>query len=131
MLVSFTTFCFFIFQNKKLIINLIDDLHNVHTVHTPSELKLSFATHMTSNLLDILDIPAVPLPSNRQNIHSTTTIKVKGTDKIVRGGIVPSYIKHIMTNGMKYFHIPYFDTLPNKYQQLKPKNTRKQLEEFR
>lgn len=86
---------------------------------------------MTSNLLDILDIPAVHLPNNRQHIHSYTTIQVDGKEVICRGGIVPTYVKNIMTNALKYFHTTYLTTLPKKLQTLKAKDTRKQLEEFR
>jgi len=120
-----------IFQQGKLIINLIDDFHNIHTVYTPADFKLSIATHMTSNLLDILDIPAVHLPTNRQNIHTAPTVTIDGEEKVCRGGIVPMYIQEIMKNAMKNFHTSYMTTLPSKYQSLKPKDTRKQIKEFR
>lgn len=52
-------------------IYLLDDFHNIQTVRLPgATMKLSLATHMASNLLDIQQsVPAILLPSDKSQIH--------------------------------------------------------------
>ena len=37
-------------------VHLLDDFHNIQTIKLPTSLKLSSASHMASNLLDIQNI---------------------------------------------------------------------------
>lgn len=54
-------------QDKSLMIYLLDDFHNIQTVRLPgANMKLSLATHMASNLLDIHQrVPAILIPSDK------------------------------------------------------------------
>jgi hypothetical protein len=45
---------------------LLDDLHNIQTIKRPTSVKLSVA-NMAWNLLDIQNIPAIPLPKSQDN----------------------------------------------------------------
>ncbi|XP_048579707.1 uncharacterized protein LOC116614556 [Nematostella vectensis] len=109
-----------------LIVQLLDDFHNILTVRLPTNLKLSLATHMASGLLDIHpSIPAVPIPT-RDTRHSRVIVKIGNENKICRGGIVQDYIKEL-------FQRPVLSRmyLETNHQCISPKYIQQQLKELR
>ncbi|XP_048575932.1 uncharacterized protein LOC5507411 isoform X1 [Nematostella vectensis] len=109
-----------------LIVQLLDDFHNILTVRLPTNLKLSLATHMASGLLDIHpSIPAVPIPT-RDTRHSRVIVKIGNENKICRGGIVLDYIKEL-------FQRPVLSKmyLETNHQCISPKYIQQQLKELR
>ncbi|KAK2547224.1 hypothetical protein P5673_032931, partial [Acropora cervicornis] len=63
-------------KEGTLIVNLLDDFHNILTIRLPTQLKLSVATHMTSSLLDMHPkVKAIPVPTCREKRHSNVELK--------------------------------------------------------
>ncbi|EDO31553.1 predicted protein [Nematostella vectensis] len=109
-----------------LIVQLLDDFHNILTVRLPTNLKLSLATHMASGLLDIHpSIPAVPIPT-RDTRHSRVIVKIGNENKICRGGIVLDYIKELFQGPV--LSRMYLET---NHQCISPKYIQQQLKELR
>ncbi|XP_048581679.1 uncharacterized protein LOC116607138 [Nematostella vectensis] len=109
-----------------LIVQLLDDFHNILTVRLPTNLKLSLATHMASGLLDIHpSIPAVPIPT-RDTKHSQVIVTIGNKNKICREGIVLDYIKEL-------FQRPVLSRmyLETNHQCISPKYIQQQLKELR
>ena len=80
-------------------IYLLDDsFHNIQTVRLPgANMKLSLATHMASNLLDIhQSVPAILLPPDKSKIHRIVTVNCKGQNKQCRGGIDTNYLSQLL-----------------------------------
>lgn len=112
-------------------VNLLDDFHNILTIKLPSELKLSVATHMASSLLDIhQNIPAVHLPLKRGSQHSSVQVKVSGTEKSCRGGIIVANIKEMLNAFNEDRHKFFFERMPSGLS-ISPKNIQQQIRELR
>lgn len=80
-----------------MIVNLLDDFHNILTIRLPTQLKLSVATHMASSLLDMHPkVQAIPVPS-REKRHSNVELKTGDGVKSCRGGIVIQYINELFS----------------------------------
>lgn len=122
--------CLFFFQNKNLIIHLLDDFHIVNVCTHPTD-KASSAIHMASSLLDIQPVSAVPRPENSTTIHSTTYVKIKGHSVLCRGGIVKELIAEEMTLLLKTYQQPYLAMLPVEFLSIKSVNVQQQLQELR
>lgn len=88
---------------------------------------------MASSLLDIFEPAphAIPLPDDKKMAHSQVTVFIKGREQICRGGIEPANANEILKTGMSQFKSSYMEKLPHQYRTLKPKDTRKQLQQFR
>ena len=114
-------------------IYLLDDFHNIQTVRIPGEqMKLSIATHMASNLLDIHDnVPAIPLPCDRKNVHRVVTINWKGEIKKCRGGIDTDYISQLVEDQQAQLKSTFLSTIRAEFLILNSKNIQAQLKEFR
>ena len=113
-------------------INLLDDFHNILTVRQPSNLKLSIAKHMTSSLLDIHPtVPAINLPSSR-NQHSSVSVKLpNGDTKTCRGGIVAAHIHLLLRENQKKINFPFMETLEKQQYQISSRDVQNQLKELR
>ena len=124
---------YFHIQNKHLIISLLDDYHNIYTVKMPTQLKLSIATHMASSLLDIFETgpSAIPLPQNRSKIHGSPSVVINRNQCMCRGGIVLAHARSIVNSGMQSCNASFLCQLPDEYRHIKPKDTKKQLQQFR
>ena len=73
------------FQNKKLMIHVLDDFHVSTVLGHPTD-RASSAIHMASSLLDIQPTTAaVPRPNNATCIHNTTFVRKNGQDVLCRG----------------------------------------------
>lgn len=112
-------------------VNLLDDFHNILTIRLPSELKLSVATHMASSLLDIhQNISAVHLPLKRGSQHSSVQVKVSGTERNCRGGIIVTNIKELLNAYNEARHKTFFEAMPSGLS-ISPKNIQHQIRELR
>lgn len=114
-------------------IYLLDDFHNIQTIRLPgANMKLSLATHMASNLLDIqLTVPAILLPPDKSKIHRIVTISSKGENKTCRGGIDISYISQLVQEHMGTLKSTFLASMREEQRTMEPKNIQAQLKEFR
>lgn len=114
-------------------IYLLDDFHNIQTVRLPGDnMKLSLATHMASNLVDIHDkVPAVPLPYDRKNIHRIITVDWKGAQKTCRGGIDINCVTQLVLDQQEQLKTTFLSTLKEDLRKMKSRNIEAQLKEFR
>ena len=94
-------------------VNFIDDFHNIQSIKQPTNLKLSPASHMTSNLLDLQsNIPAIPLPENCENRHSMVKVQKSKDTIICKGGIKLEVAQQIMTRTLQNHTTTYLQSLP-------------------
>lgn len=112
---------------------LLDDFHNIYTIRLPdTNLKLSLATHMVSSLFEIqTTIPAICLPLDKNNIHSTPDIVINGISRKCVGGIKKEYVDELFKNGLDEWTCVYMLKIPRNYHQLSAKGLKTQLREFR
>ena len=108
-------------------IYLLDDFHNIQTVRLPgANMKLSLATHMASNLLDIhQNVPAILLPSNIVTVHC------KGQNKQCRGEIDTNYLSQLLQDCNGALKSTFLASLCDDFRSLKPRDIQAQLKEFR
>ena len=120
-------------QDKSLMIYLLDDFHNIQTVRLPgANMKLSLATHMASNLLDIHQrVPAILLPSDKSKIHRIVTVNCKGQTKQCRGGIDTNYLSQLLKDCNGALKSTFLASLSDHFRSLKPRDIQSQLKEFR
>ena len=113
-------------------VNLLDDFHNILTVHLPSNLKLSVATHMTSSLVDIhLTVPAVTLPANKGMQHSAVKVSRGGEEKTCRGGIVSQYIHQLLRDNKAQMNSTYMEKQGETLHKVTARDIQQQLKELR
>ena len=112
-------------------VNLIDDFHNIQTIKLPTSLKLSSASHMASNLLDIQNIPAIPLPESQDNRHSVVCVHKDDNNLICKGGIKIETAQEIMTKALKNHSITYLESLPQTHHNINTEMINKQIGQFR
>ena len=114
-------------------IYLLDDFHNIQTVRLPgANMKLSLATHMASNLLDIhQSVPAILLPSDKSKIHRIVTVNCKGQNKQCRGGIDTNYLSQLLKDCSGPLKSTFLASLSDHFRSLKPRDILAQLKEFR
>lgn len=74
---------------------------------------------------------AIPLPDDKTKTHSQVTVVIKGKQQTCREGIVPANTNKILTTGMSQFKTSYMEQLPHQFRTLKPKDTGKQLQQFK
>lgn len=68
------------------IVLMLDDFHNIHSLHTPSQLVRTNVIHMASCLADVHpSVHAVPRPAFP--LHRQVTINVNGEQRTCAGGI--------------------------------------------
>ena len=119
------------FQNKNLIIHLLDDFHVINVLGQPTN-KTSTALHMASSLLDIQPtVVAVSRPKNTTRIHNTTYVTKNGQDVLCRGGIVKTFVLSEMTDLLTTYYQTYLQTLPAQFHHIKPERVQQQLQELR
>ena len=112
-------------------IYLLGDFHYIQTVRlTGDYMKLSLATHMASNLVDIHDkVLAVPFSYDRKNIHRIITVDWKGAQKTCRGGIDINYTQLVLDQQEQLK--TFLSTLKEDLRKMKSRNIQAQLKEFR
>ena len=114
-------------------IYFLDDFHNIQTERLPgANMKLSLATHMASNLLDIhQSVPAILLPNDTSKIHRIVTVQYKGQNKQCRGGIDISYLYQLLQDCNGPLKSTFLESSPDEFRSLKPRDIQAQLKEFR
>ena len=113
-------------------VNLIDDFHNIQSIKQPTNLKLSAASHMASNLLDIQsNIPAIPLPQNCENRHSMVEVQKSKDTTICKGGIKLDVAQQIMTKTLQNHTTTYLQSLPLEHHHINTEMINKQINQFR
>ena len=76
---------FFVFQHGYFMVNFLDNYHNIHTSHVPTDLKTMKVAHMASSMVDIhSSIPAIK--KNHVNPHRQITITIREEEKCCLGG---------------------------------------------
>lgn len=113
--------------------HLLDDFHNIQTIKRPTSLKLSAASHMASNLLDIQNIPAIPLPKSKDNRHSKVLIHEEDSTGTItcKGGINMKIAQEVMTKALENHSVTYVETLPSSHQHINTEMINKQINQFR
>lgn len=114
-------------------IYLLGDFHYIQTMRlTGDYMKLSLATHMASNLVDIHDkVLAVPFSYDRKNIHRIITVDWKGAQKTCSGGIDINYITQLVLDQQEQLKTTFLPTLKEDLRKMKLRNNQAQLKEFR
>ena len=114
-------------------IYLLDDFHNIQTIRLPGDnMKLSLATHMASNLVDIHhQVPAISLPYDKKKVHRIVTVNWKGVHKTCRGGIDINYISQLVQDQQQQLKTTFLSTIKEELRMIKSKNIQAQLKEFR
>ncbi len=112
-------------------VHLLDDFHNIQTIKHPTSLKLSAACHMASNLLDIQNIPAIPLPKGQDNRHSMVLVHKEDSTITCKGGINIKIAQGVMTKALKNHSVTYLESLPSSHQHINTEMINKQISQFR
>ena len=113
-------------------VNLIDDFHNIQSIKQSTNLKLSAASHMASNLLDIQsNIPAIPLPENCENRHSMVKVQKSKDTIICKGGIKLEVAQQIITKTLQNHATTYLQSLPPEHHHINTEMINKQINQFR
>ena len=112
-------------------VHLLDDFHNIQTIKRPTSVKLSVASHMASNLLDIQKIPAIPLPKRQDNRHSIVMVHREDSDIICKGGINTDIAEGVMTKALENHSVTYLESLPTSHQHINTEMINKQISQFR
>ena len=110
---------------------MLDDFHNIQTIKLPTSLKLSSASHMASNLLDIQNIQAIPLPECEDNRHSVVWVHKDDNALICKGGIKIETAQEIMTKALKNHSVTYLESLPPTHHNINTETINKQISQFR
>ena len=75
----------FIFQLDCFMINLLDDYHNIHSKHVPTDLQKTKIAHMASSMLNIHPhIPAIKRTT--VSPHRQVKVNIRGENKMCLGG---------------------------------------------
>ena len=112
-------------------VHLLDDFHNIQTIKHPTSLKLSAASHMASNLLDIQNIPAIPLPKSQDNRHSMVLVHKEDSTITCKGGINIKIAQGVMTKALENHSVTYLESLPSSHQHINTEMINKQISQFR
>ena len=111
-------------------INLLDDYHNIHSKHVPTDLQKIKIAHMASAMLDICPhIPAV----KRTNVspHQQVKVNIRGEDKMYLGGADSSAVLLHINRGLKEMKNHFIDQLPAQRKNLHPGNFHNLVQNFR
>ena len=115
-----------------MIVNLLDDFHNIVTIRLPTQLKLSVATHMASSLLDMHPkVQAIPVPTSREKTHSNVELKTGDGVKSYTGGIVIQYINELFSQYWPSTLSKTYMEISNHHIDIAPKNIQEHLKEMR
>ncbi|XP_078374568.1 uncharacterized protein LOC144658110 [Oculina patagonica] len=111
-------------------INFLDDYHNIHTRHVPTDLQKNSVAHMASSMLDIHPhIPAVKRTT--VSPHRKVKVSIKGEDKICLGGVDSSAVLLYINRGLKDMRNHFIDQLPAQMKNLNPGNFHNLVQNFR
>ncbi|CAH3113680.1 unnamed protein product [Porites lobata] len=112
------------------IVLMLDDFHNIHSLHTPSQLVRTNVIHMASCLADVHpSVHAVPRPAFP--LHRQVTINVNGEQRTCAGGIDINDVLQTITNSLRNMNKQFWDQLPSYMQSLDPGRLQTALHELR
>ncbi|CAH3108737.1 unnamed protein product [Porites lobata] len=112
------------------IVLMLDDFHNIHSLHTPSQLVRTNVIHMASCLADVHpSVHAVPRPAFP--LHRQVTINVNGEQRTCAGGIDMNDVLQTITNSLRNMNKQFWDQLPSYMQSLDPGRLQTALHELR
>ena len=121
---------FFVFQHEYFMVNFLDEYHNIHTKHVPTDLKKVKVAHMASSMVDIhSSIPAIK--KNHVNPPCQITVTIRREEKCCLGGAdVDAAFKYI-TKGLQDMKNHFTDQLPIEMKNLNPGNFHKLVTNLR
>ena len=126
----FTLVIFLLKQLKCFIILMVDDFHNIHSLHTPAQLVQTNIVHMASCLADVHPtICAVPRPVI--SLHRQGAIKLNGARRTCTGGIDVTSLTEIIQNVLEQMNSQFLDQLPSYMQKIDPRRLQAALRELR
>lgn len=109
---------------------MVDDFHNIHSLHMPAKLVRTNVVHMASCLADVHPtIHAVPRPD--VSLHRQVDIIVNGETRICTGGIDITSVSDTLTNALKNMKNQFLDQLPCYMQRIDPGRLQAALSELR
>ena len=110
---------------------MVDDFHNIHSLHTPANLVRTNVVHMASCLADIHPtIRAVPRPVSSA-IHNTVLVTVTGQQKICHGGINITSVQKSLQNALVHMKDQFLEQLPPYMKTIDPARLQAALQELR
>ena len=116
---------------KFLIINMLDDFHNIHGIKVPTNLTTSTVYHMASSVVDVHStVPAIQ-PEGTTPLHRPVTVSKRGNQISCPGGIGLESITQIMTNAIKQLNRHFLDSIPTHLLHLKAEKLQQSLQELR
>ena len=120
-----------IFQLDCLMINFLDDYHNLHTRKVPTDLQKTKVAHMASAMVDIHPhIPAIKKLTNVSS-HRKVKVKIKGEGKMCLGGADSSTAISQINKGLKEMRNHFIDQLPVEIRNLNPGNFQNLVQNYR
>ena len=99
---------------------MVDDFHNIHSLHTPATLVRTNIVHMASCLADIHPtIRAVPRPAS-STIHNTVLVTLNGQQKICHGGINIISVQKSVQHALVHMKDQFLEQLPPNLKSMDP-----------
>ena len=91
---------------------MVDDFHNIHSLHTPAYLVRTNAVLMASCLADIHPIiRAVPRLAS-STIHNAVLVTLNGQQKICHGGMNITSVQKSLQNALVHMKDQFLEQLP-------------------
>lgn len=113
------------------IVLMVDDFHNIYSLHTPVNLVRTNVVHMASCLADIHPtIRAVPRPASSR-IHNTVLVTLNGQQKICHGGINITSVQESLKNALVHMKDQFLEQLPPYLKTIDPGRLQAALRELR
>ena len=122
--------CFLFQQLQCFIVLMLDDFHNIHSLHTPAQLIRTNVIHMASCLADVH--PSVHVvPRQALPLHSQVIINVNGEERTCVGGINITSVLQTLKNALQSMNKQFWDQLPAYMQSIDPGRLQAALHELR
>ena len=113
------------------VVLMVDDFHNIHSLHTPANFVRTNVVHMASCLADIHPtIRAVPRPAS-STIHNTVLVTLNGQQKIYYGGINITSVQKSLENALVHMKDQFLEQLPPYMKTIDPARLQAALRELR
>ena len=113
------------------VVLMVDDFHNIHSLHTPANLVRTNVVHMASCLADIHPtIRAVPRPAS-STIHNTVLVTLNGQQKICYGDINITSVRKSLENALVHMKDQFLEQLPPYMKTIDPARLQAALRELR
>ena len=110
---------------------MFDDFHNIFVVRNPNSTCTSKAVHMATTLLNMPDIPAVPLPDDRQILHRPVSIGPDNNRTTLYGGIDVDTVQTVLKSSIANIQDFFLSTCSETFQSVSPSSVNKTCKELR